>query len=593
MAILGVYEGHNAGAALVSEHSGDVVAVIEEERFSRIKNHDARPGGGSLPVRSIRWCLDRAHEISEPVTAIAIGLMAPDLLQQRAWDHFAEAVSHGEAQRMHRASELGLDEATFFQLPRSTQTERVANAIEAVRLAGLDPDAVPHYFVEHHACHAASFLLAPVDRALVVTLDGKGDDLSGSVWHGRGTNLEPLAMIPTEDSLGHLYSAATVACGMRPQRDEGKLMALAAHGTLHQVLYDALRELISFDAHTGRPVSGLSRGIVQGPYPDRVASFHNDRMAGLIEGVERADVARTVQQVLEDVAIRLVRHHLAATSETSVVVAGGVFANVSLNRRLGQLAEVSELHVHPGMTDSGIALGAAAWTFAKRQGRRPAPLGNVGLGPAYATDEAVTPFFGAGYRRSTAQGPAHLQMARALHAGHVVARFVGGCEYGPRALGHRSVLAPAHCESTLRDLNVRLGRSQVMPFAPIVLSAWASLLFADWDALRQPMRFMTTAVTCTDVARTEIPAAIHSDGTARPQLVDEGPHSDLADLLAAYWRISGRRGLVNTSFNLHDEPIVCLPEDAARSASAARIDVVQIGQEILVRGADAAEAVAP
>ena len=593
MAVLGIYEGHNAGASLVSERSGEVVAVIEEERFSRIKNHDARPGAGSLPIRSIRWCLERAHETHEPVAAIAIGLMAPDLLQQRASDNFAEAVASGESQRMHRASVLGLDEASFFQLPHSSQTERVTRAIDAVRIAGLDPEAVPRYFVEHHVCHAASFLLAPVDQALVVTLDGKGDDLSGSVWRGRGTHLEPLVMIPTEDSLGHLYSAATVACGMRPQRDEGKLMALAAHGTLHQALYDALQDLIFFDPLAGRPVSGLSRGIVQGPYPDRVASFHNDRMAGLIQGVDRADVARTVQQVLEDVAVRLVRHHLAATSETSVVVAGGVFANVSLNRRLGQLAELRELHVHPGMTDSGIALGAAAWTYAERQDRRPVPLGDLGLGPAYASDKAVTPFLAAGYRRSTAPGPAHVQMARALAVGHAVARFVGGCEYGPRALGHRSVLAPAHCESTLRRLNVRLGRSQIMPFAPIVLSTWAPLLFADWDALRQPMLFMTTAVTCTDVARREIPAAIHRDGTARPQLVDERTNSDLAELLTAYWRISGRMGLVNTSFNLHDEPIVCLPGDAARSALAAGIDVVQVGQEILVRGANASQAVAP
>ena len=139
MAVLGIYEGHNAGAALVSERSGEVVAVIEEERFSRIKNHDARPGAGSLPIRSIRWCLERAHETHEPVAAIAIGLMAPDLLQQRASDNFAEAVASGESQRMHRASVLGLDEASFFQLPHSSQTERVTRAIDAVRIAGLDP----------------------------------------------------------------------------------------------------------------------------------------------------------------------------------------------------------------------------------------------------------------------------------------------------------------------------------------------------------------------------------------------------------------------------------------------------------------------
>lgn len=593
MAVLGIYEGHNAGAALVSDRSGDVVAVVEEERFSRIKNHDARPGADSLPVRSIRWCLGRARETGETVDAIAVGLMAPDLLQQRAWTNFTAALASGEKQRMRRARELGLDEAGFSRLALKSQTQRVQRALDAVRSAGLDPDPLAKHLVEHHLCHAASFLLSSTLRALVVTLDGKGDDLSGSVWRGRGTDLQPIVMIPTEDSLGHLYSAATVACGMRPQRDEGKLMALAAHGTLHERLYAMLTDLIAFDPDSGRPTSGLSRGIVQGPYPDRVASFHNERMASLIQGIDLADVAHTVQQILEDVVISLVQHHLSATGETTVVAAGGVFANVSLNRRIGQLADICELHVHPGMTDSGIALGAATHAYTARHHRRPVPLDRLGLGPSYDTDEAVSPFLRLGYQRSTVADPPHMQLARALARGHVVARFVGGCEYGPRALGHRSVLAPAHYDVILRDLNVRLGRSQVMPFAPIILSSWAPLMVADWEALRQPLRYMTTAVACTDVARQEIPAAIHRDGTARPQLVDKRSDPDLAELLTTYQHLSGRMGLVNTSFNLHDEPIVCTPSDAARSALAARILVVQVGEETVTLGANAAKAVSP
>ncbi|WP_313535460.1 carbamoyltransferase C-terminal domain-containing protein [Arsenicicoccus bolidensis] len=592
MAVLGVYEGHNAGASLISRRTGQVVAAVEEERFSRVKNHDSRPGASPLPVRSIRWCLDRAQQTGETIDVIAIGLMQPDLLQERAWGNFTAAVARGEIQRLRRAAELGLDRDGFTHLPFTTQTRRITRALEAVRAAGMDPATVPHRLYEHHLCHAASFLLAPVERALVVTLDGKGDDLSGSVWQGRGTRLQPVTVIATEWSLGHFYSAATVACGLRPQRDEGKLMALAAHGTLHPGLLAKLRDLISFDAQAGRPTSRMSRGIVQGPYPDRVASFHNEQMAVLIDGIDRADVAHTVQHVLEDVVTRLVQHHLSATGETTIVVSGGVFANVSLNRRLGRLPGVRDLHVHPGMTDSGIALGAAALAYAERCGRRPRPLEDLGLGPAYDADEAVPPFLDIGYRRPTVVEPPHLQLARALARGHVVARFVGGCEYGPRALGHRSVLAPAHNETTLRDLNVRLGRSQIMPFAPIVLSAWAPDLFTDCEALHQPMRFMTTAVTCTDTARREIPAAVHRDGTARPQLVDPRIDPDLADLLTAYRQASGRRGLVNTSFNLHDEPIVCTPRDAARSAAAAHIEVVQVGTDTLTIGAGA-EAVSP
>lgn len=593
MAILGVYEGHNAGAALVAGQSGEVLAVVEEERFSRIKNHDARPGAGALPARSLRWCLEQARAAGEPVEAIALGLMAPGLLQDRAWENFTATVTNGEGQRLGRATELGLDQEDFSRMPYASQSRRVARALDAVRSAGLEPESVPHYLIEHHLCHAASFLLAPVDEALVVTLDGRGDDLSGSVWQGRGAQLRPLDLISTENSLGHFYSAATVACGFRPQRDEGKLMALAAHGSLHESLYAELNDLVCFDPGTSRPISKLSRGIVQGPYPDRVASFHNARMAALIQGIDRADVAFTVQQVLERVVVKLVRQHLAATGETTLVVAGGVFANVSLNNRLGQLDGLHELHVHPAMTDSGIALGAAAWVFAEREQRRPAPLDHLGLGPSYKGKEATAPFLNIGYQRAPDSERPELSLARALARGEVVARFVGGCEYGPRALGYRSVLAPAHCEPTLRELNVRLGRAQIMPFAPVVLAEWAPLLFADWEALQEPLRYMTTAVACTDRALREIPAAVHRDGTARPQLVDALRDPALAELLREYRRLSGRMGLVNTSFNLHDEPIVCTPDDAARSAAAAGIDVVQVGSHLLVRDSRATGNMAP
>jgi len=165
----------------------------------------------------------------------------------------------------------------------------------------------------------------------------------------------------------------------------------------------------------------------------------------------------------------------------------------------------------------------------------------------------------------------------------VVARFEGGCEYGPRALGHRSILAPAHDPDALRRLNDRLGRSQIMPFAPIVPIDLAPLLFSGWEAIRSPLRFMTTAVDCTAMARKHIPAAVHVDGTARPQLVDPELEPGLAHLLSEYRRLTGRIGLVNTSFNLHDEPIVCSPDDAARSADAARIAVIQVEGKLLVK----------
>lgn len=580
MAILGVYEGHNAGAALISERDGSIVAAVEEERFSRIKNHDARPGAAPGPVESIRWCLART---TEQITALAIGLLQPDILQRRAINHFADALGAGEIQRLRRADELHIDAHDLLTMPRRTQNERVTKVLATLTGAGLDPNSVPLHFVEHHLCHAASFLVAPVSAALVITLDGKGDDLSGTVSIGRDHALTSTIRIPTEHSLGHLYSAATVACGLRPQRDEGKLMAMAAEGTIDPRLHRELSALVWFDPTSGTPTSKLSHGIIQGPYPDRVAQFHNTLLSGLIRDLPRPDVARTVQEVLESVVVNLVQHYLERTGETALVVSGGVFANVSLNRRLAQIPALHELHVHPGMTDSGIALGAAAWTYAQQHTRRPQPLHRLDLGPSYPDDEALQAFRRYGYHLSTASTEPEIQLAAALAAGHVVARFIGGCEYGPRALGFRSVLAPATSKELLHTLNERLTRSQVMPFAPIVLTEWATRLFESIEASQGPLRFMTTAVKCTDLAQATIPGVVHQDATARPQLVDPDIDAPLAALLKEYHRRTGVMGLVNTSFNLHDEPIVCSPDDAARSATAAQIDVVQVGRHVCLR----------
>ncbi|WP_410611079.1 carbamoyltransferase C-terminal domain-containing protein [Amycolatopsis sp. lyj-109] len=577
MAILGIYEGHNAGAALISEVDGAVIAAVEEERFSRVKNHDCRPDGTLGPVHSTQWCVTAS---TEEITTVAIGLEEPGALHRRSINSFLDAVRSGEVQRLDRAAELGMDTAGLLMMPFETQRARIAKATRTAAEAGVDLVRAKTVHVPHHTCHAAAFLLSPVETAVVVTLDGKGDDLSGSVHHGRGHRLHSILEIPTEASLGHLYSAATVACGLRPQRDEGKLTAMAATGRPHARLLTRLRELVS--CTDGRLHSSLSRGIVQGPYPDRVPAFHNEAMTAMIEGIERDDVAATVQLVLEETVLALVTHHLNKEGIGVLVASGGVFANVSLNRRVADLPCVDELHVHPGMTDAGVAMGAAAAAYAAVHHRRPMPLHNIALGPAYSEDEAVGTFIGRGYRLSDSNLPAESQIAAALAEGHIAARFVGGCEYGPRALGHRSVLAPASDVRTASELNERLRRSHVMPFAPIVLAEDGPDLFSGLSKVVGPTQYMTTSVLCNDKAQRYLPAAVHQDGTARPQLVDPHRSPDLGALLREFRRLSGRPALINTSFNMHDEPIVCSPEDAARSACQAGLGIVQVGNRVLI-----------
>ena len=577
MSILGVYDGHNAGAALIA-HDGTVVAAVEEERFSRIKNHDARPDHDPPPWESVAFCVAASME---PVTALAFGIEQPEELSSISLANFDAQVAAGQQQRLKRAADLGLTTGEFRAMPELTQHRRVATLREVVAAAGLDP-SLPAVFVDHHAAHAGgAYLLSGAERAVVITLDGRGDDLSGSVSHGEHGRLTRTLAIPTEDSLGHLYSAFTVACGLRPQRDEGKLQAMAASGVSDQRIRTWLEARFGLDPTSGAIRGHLNDGLVVGPYPDRLPDLHNELIRELIAGASAVDAAATVQSFLEQLVCEFASWHLKRTGLGSLVVAGGIFANVSLNRRLAGVVGIDELHVHPAMTDAGIALGAAAVTASLR-GITPAPLQSLALGPSYSDAEAAAAFGQEGYRVTRPSGSAELILAYRLARGEVVARFIGGAEYGPRALGHRSILAPASDAGMPLKLNRMLRRSNVMPFAPMARRRDAAALFADVSALAAPLRYMTAAILCTEETRRRYPAVVHADGTARPQLLDDGEPAVV--LLDELERLTGDRMVINTSFNLHDEPMVCRPADAARSARAAGIRFVQVGELIAEQG---------
>jgi carbamoyltransferase len=323
---------------------------------------------------------------------------------------------------------------------------------------------------------------------------------------------------------------------------------------------------------------GLNDGLVVGPFPDRLPGLHNELVRRAISGIPRADAAATVQDFLERIVCDFVSWHLARSDLRKLVVAGGVFSNVGLNRRLAELNAVDVLHVHPAMTDAGIALGAAAVATAER-GIGLSPLESVALGPEYSELEARQAFVGAGYRIEHPSQSAERMLAGRLAAGEVVARFVGRAEYGPRALGHRSIFAPANDPRMPALLNRMLNRSTIMPFAPLARRKDEQSLFEPSPALAAPTRYMAAAMLCSHETRSRYPAIVHADGTARPQFVVEGA---LVDLLDELERLAGDCVLINTSFNLHDEPMVCRPEDAASSARMAGIPTVQVGSLVAV-----------
>jgi carbamoyltransferase len=584
MAILGLYDGHNSCAAVISECTGEIVAAVEEERFSRIKNHDSRRPGVPGPVRSVAYCVERS---AEPITHVALALAAPDDLARLAVNAFLDAVRNGETARLDSVDASGSDFFDLLQLPRLTQARRVAKCLATLREAGVDAGfgaragvAAVHH-VSHHTAHAAgAFLCAPTADALVVVLDGMGDGLSGLIARGRGPLIRPLDTIDAARSLGHLYSAFTVACGFEPLRHESKVTALAAAGKVNESVYTRLAELFRYDPTTGRLRGGLGAGLPLGPYPHRLIVEYHERVQKLVADIPVEDAATTVQQFTEDIINELINYHLAATETGSVVVAGGLFANVSLNRRISGLDSVDRLYVHPAMSDAGLAVGAASYLFAQVHGRRPPALSDAFLGPEFSDHDAGAAFRAAGFSVRSDVDPEDY-LADALAAGRIVARFVGRGEYGPRALGNRSIFAP--CDARVPPvLNRMLRRSDVMPFAPMSLADEADNLYEGLRKVSWSAEYMTVAVTCSRTMRERSPGAVHRDGTARPQIV-RPDHADLHSLLRSYRARTGSGTLINTSLNIHEEPMVLMPQDAVRSIQAAGIDEVQVGRLICSR----------
>jgi carbamoyltransferase len=412
---------------------------------------------------------------------------------------------------------------------------------------------------EHHLSHAANaYYASGFERALVVTLDGYGTGLAGSVSLGEGGRLERLHGQRFPHSLGSFYEMVTSSLGFKPDRHAGKIVGLAAYGD-PSVLRDVL----------------LSR--VERSKAGEFAIYQNlnvhlsRRLAAEFPVV---DVAAAYQHVLEVLACDYVREWLQRTGARHVVLSGGVTANVKMNQRIHELEGVDGLFVYPNMGDGGCGSGLAmhlSWPGGVRES-----IEHVYLGPSFDEGQMKAAIDAAGLR---AERPANFaqHVAKKLHEGVVVARFDGRMEYGPRALGNRSILYHGREPKVNQWLNQRLGRTEFMPFAPVTLWEAASKCYFRVGGAAHAAEFMTVTFDCTDFMKSTCPAAVHVDGTARPQLIRREVNPGYYDILKEHEKLSGSPSLINTSFNMHEEPIVCSPEDAVRAFLDGRIDALAMG----------------
>ncbi|MFN2608396.1 MAG: carbamoyltransferase [Acidimicrobiales bacterium] len=554
MRILGVNAVfHDPAAAVVVD--GVTVAAAEEERFSRRKHgKTAVPfSTWELPEAAAAWCLERAGLAPEDLDGVAYSY-DPALLGRAAGD--AAAAGGAAEDAVARVT------ADDWEGLRTLYARRAPSFLQSA-LPGLDAGAVT--FVPHHVAHAASaHLAAPFPSSAVLVLDGRGETASHLAGRSMAGDLEVLATQQLPHSLGLLYEEVTAHLGFRRSSDEYKVMALAAYGRPR------------FLAELRRAVRATGDGGFEVDPLDLDAFVKRRSPADPVDD-DHADLAASIQVRLEEVLLDLARWLHGRTGERRLTLAGGVALNCVANARLAAEGPFESIWVQPAAGDSGTALGAALHV-AHASGDDVAPMGGADLGRDW-TDEELEAWLttaDVSYER-----PPHLAtaVAEVLAANGVVAWFQGRSEFGPRALGHRSLLAdPRHTEN-LRRLNDVKGREQFRPVAPMVSAERAAEIF---DGVL-PSPYMLFVHRIRPEWRDRIPAVAHVDGTARAQTVDREAEPLVASLLDAFAARTGVPVLVNTSLNTAGRPMVDDPRDALECFGSAPVDLLALGPFLVRR----------
>ncbi|MFC0105331.1 carbamoyltransferase family protein [Kibdelosporangium aridum] len=536
---------HDPAAALVVD--GEIVAAAEEERFSRRK-HGKRPvpfSAWELPEQAARWCLKRA------------GLEPGDL----------DAVAYSYDPNLVEPGQQGLDERWE---DLRTQYARRAPYFLANALPGLDPDVVR--FVPHHVAHAGSTgLAAPFDGdCAVLVSDGRGECASHLAGSYRGHRLETFATQRLPHSIGLMYEELTEHLGFLRSSDEYKVMALASYAK--PVHLDLMREQFYATEDGGFVVN-----------PIDWTTLAKRRSADGEMTQEHAELAASVQVRVEEVLLDLVRWLHERTGQRWLTMAGGVALNCVANTRIFAEGPFEDVWVQPAAGDAGTALGAALHVVA--EANEPAvAMPGADLGREW-TDEEIRGYLDRAKIRYSEPDDVAVEVAKALADDQVVAWFQGRSEYGPRALGRRSLLANPGFAENLQRLNEVKGREQFRPIAPMVLADRAAEMF---DRGPIPSPYMLFVHDVRPEWKDRIPAVVHVDGTARAQTVDPAREPLVARVLAEFDRLTGLPVVVNTSLNTAGRPMVDDPRDALECFGSAPVDLLAIGPYVVRRSGLAA-----
>lgn len=574
--ILGVNAFHgDASAALVVD--GVCVAAAEDERFTRIK-HQA-----GFPDHAVRWCLESQGLNARNLTGISIGRHpASNAKQKIFW-----MLRHPPDPRFFK---------TRFQ-----NASKILDLKDSVAAAlDVDPSTMPArvHRVEHHRSHLASaFSCSPFEEAACLSLDGMGD-FSSTMWaHGQGDRFEVLGSVSHPHSLGHYYTATTQFLGMPGYGDEYKLMGLSAYGQPSYV--DKVREILwlgkglqlklglDYFLHHKKGVEMAWEGTpsVGRMWSDKMVETFGPAREYRGEVTERdQDLAASTQNVLEEVVLEMLRRLHPIVKSPRLVMAGGVALNCVVNGRIREETPFEEVWIQPASNDAGTAIGSALWVWNQELGQpRTWTMGHAFLGPSFEDAEHKAALDDAQLEYRRLDDGALVEEAAALIAqGKIMGWFQGAMEFGPRALGNRSIVADPRRDDMKSILNSRIKhREHFRPFAPSILEERTG----EWFTQDYPSPYMLMAYEVRPEKRSAIPAVTHEDGTGRLQTVSRSSNLRYHELISAFERQTDVPIVLNTSLN-ENEPICCRPEEAVETFLRTKMDALVLGNYVVERRAD-------
>jgi carbamoyltransferase len=553
--LLSIHEDTNANATLFRD--GVPVYAVAEERLCRVKY------AGGFPSLSVQRCLDTfGLDISDIDVVLPanrhhfLPRMTRKMLPTKEHDYFGV---------VHK-SYLYLQSAMARGGAVAWATERLSEMMLKRRFPQLAP------FVDHHTAHAYSaYLTSGFSDCIAVTADNMGDGYSSKIFLCSNGLCDFQYGSTARHSPGQFYGEIAQLLGYHNLM-AGKVTGLAAYGD-PAAAYETVSKLFDLNEdETGFVTPDLLwRSKRRGPYK-------------ALSAFKPEDVAAATQKRLEDIMVRYVQRAAQELGLRDVVLAGGTFANVVVNQRILQLPEIDRIFIHPAMTDQGISMGAGLAHLAQAGMATNQRLKSVYLGPDLSEDSIEQALEEA---KIPHERPANLARAVAeeLAAKKVVARVSGRLEYGPRALGNRSILYRTDDPSVNDWLNAKLNRTEFMPFAPVTLASHAPACYPNMKGGELAARYMTITFEVSDAMKSRSAGVVHLDNTARPQVIHEEDNPEYHAIVQNFFELTGTPSLINTSFNMHKEPIVCSAQDAVRAFLASGIDRMALGP-YLVRQAE-------